>query len=373
MAKKKNADNRKKNWIDEYQVRRPLYERYCLKLQSLLEDLLSSSGITYHVVEARAKTSSSFAEKLDREGKSYSNALDEITDFAGVRVILYYVSDVDKLNCLIDREFCVDSSRSVDKRTSLALDQFGYLSVHKIVRLSEQRTKLPEWTGLTELFAEIQIRTVLQHSWAAISHALQYKREAEVPDQFRRRLVRLSGLLELADEEFAALRESQTVLRQGIANEVARGNLNITIDALSINEFLARSETIKEFRSVIVRCGFERIGEATSNGISQLIEVCRLVDISHIQELEDALTIDISQITAFLGELFKLRTAERIRQIRVSDAHVAAIVLIALQPPTFVKEVKESLDHIWSPDYTDTISVASKKMKIGSRTQVKRS
>ena len=67
---KKNVDIRKKNWIAEYQVRRPMYERYCLKLQGLLEDLLSSSGIAYHVVEARAKTVSSFIEKLDREGKS---------------------------------------------------------------------------------------------------------------------------------------------------------------------------------------------------------------------------------------------------------------------------------------------------------------
>lgn len=360
---KKNVDIRKKNWIAEYQVRRPIYERYCLKLQALLEDLLSSSGIAYHVVEARAKTISSFIEKLDREGKSYNNALDEITDFAGVRVILYYVSDVDKLSRVIDQEFRVDTSKSIDQRTSLALDQFGYLSVHKIVTLSEQRSRLPEWTGLKELFAEIQIRTVLQHSWAAISHALQYKREVEVPDQFRRRLVRLSGLLELADEEFAALRESQTVLREGIAKKVAQGKLDIAIDALSIKEFLARSQTIKEFRPAISREGFERIGNSVGRGISQLIEVCELLGISDIKELEDALTIDVSQVQAFLRELFRLRSSEIKQKISVSDAHVAAIVLTALESPTFIKEHKERLEHMWSPGYIDAISVASKKIR----------
>jgi putative GTP pyrophosphokinase len=365
MARKKNDDSRKKNWIDEYQARRPIYERYCLKLQSLLEDLLSSSGITYQVVEARAKTISSFIEKLDREGKSYTNALEEITDFAGVRVILYYVSDIDKLSNLIDKEFLVDAARSIDKRTSLALDQFGYLSVHKIVTLSEQRSRLPEWTGMKELVAEIQLRTVLQHSWAAISHALQYKREAEVPDQLRRRLVRLSGLLELADEEFAALRESQTVVRKGIAKKVAQGNLDIAIDALSIYEFLERSEMIKEFGPAITDSGFNRIENAEGRGISQLIEVCQLIGISDIKGLEDALAIGRSRVRAFLGELFRLRTvsSETDNAISVSDAHVAAIILTALQPPAFIKEFKENLDAIWSPDYTEAVSTASKKIR----------
>jgi len=51
---------------------------------------------------------------------------------------------------------------------------------------------------------------VLQHAWASISHALQYKQEQDVPTVSRRKLFRLSALLELADEEFLSLRKEQT-------------------------------------------------------------------------------------------------------------------------------------------------------------------
>ena len=50
--------------------------------------------------------------------------------------------------------------------------------------------------------AEIQVRTLLQHAWAMISHDRFYKSEFDVPEYFRRELARVAALLESADEEF---------------------------------------------------------------------------------------------------------------------------------------------------------------------------
>ena len=51
--------------------------------------------------------------------------------------------------------------------------------------------------------AEIQICTILQHAWAAISHDRLYKSNFEAPKALKRQLHRTSALLEEGDEELA--------------------------------------------------------------------------------------------------------------------------------------------------------------------------
>jgi putative GTP pyrophosphokinase len=308
--KKKNIDSRAEGWISEYRDRRPIYERYCSKIETLLEELLSAGSITYHVVESRAKSVDSFAEKLKRQGKEYLDPLREITDLAGMRIILYYTNDVIKVNDLIETEFSVDRERSLDKKTVLAPDQFGYLSVHKIVRISPSRARLAEWAHSYDLTAEIQIRTVLQHSWAAISHALQYKHEADVPDEFRRRLTRLSGLLELAD-----------VLRRDIAGKVSEGNLDISIDALSVREFVRTSNIIKEIANHAAKANIEIREAKEYDDISQLVRASQLSHVLTIKELESVLTKAKAKAGRFFQDFIRGRPYKAVG----SEAHVAAI------------------------------------------------
>ena len=52
----------------------------------------------------------------------------------------------------------------------------------------------------------MQVRSILQHAWAALQHDLMYKGEKVPTDSVRRRLIALAGLLELADHEFMAVR-----------------------------------------------------------------------------------------------------------------------------------------------------------------------
>lgn len=86
-------------------------------------------------------------------------------------------------------------------------DRFGYLSLHFIARLSDGRVELVEYRRFKGLRFEIQIRSILQHAWAEIEHDLGYKSASGVPAEVRRRFARVSGLLELADSEFCAIRD----------------------------------------------------------------------------------------------------------------------------------------------------------------------
>jgi ppGpp synthetase/RelA/SpoT-type nucleotidyltranferase len=47
----------------------------------------------------------------------------------------------------------------------------------------------------------------LQHAWAEIEHDLGYKTALGVPRNVRRQFSRLAGLLEIADTEFASIRD----------------------------------------------------------------------------------------------------------------------------------------------------------------------
>jgi hypothetical protein len=56
---------------------------------------------------------------------------------------------------------------------------------------------------------QVQLRTVLQHAWAEFEHDIRYKGSvpAEHASEFDRRFTLAAGLLELADQEFSAIRD----------------------------------------------------------------------------------------------------------------------------------------------------------------------
>ena len=220
--------------VERYRRLRPTYLRYAEALKSLLQQLLHDSGIAYVTLETRAKTVEGFQEKAHRGHKGYEDPLAEITDLAGLRVVLYHTNEMATVAGLVEAAFEVDWENSVDKTETIDPDRFGYRSTHYVVRLRPDRRELPENRVFADLRAEIQIRTVLQHAWAAIDHKLRYKTTADVPRQIRRRLFRVSALLELADSEFAALQEQTDLLRADYGREVDEGNLDLEVDSDSL-------------------------------------------------------------------------------------------------------------------------------------------
>ena len=192
--------------IRDYESRLPLFAGFTSRMAELIERILDDQGIKYHIVQKRTKDLSSFRKKLVRKRGKYNDPVQEMTDLSGIRIVAYYLRDVHRIANVIRNELRIDELNSSDKASELPVTGFGYRSVHLIASLDERRLALPEWRRFINLRCEIQVRTVLEHVWAAVSHELQYKREDEVLPIFKRRLARLSGLLELSDEEFGDLR-----------------------------------------------------------------------------------------------------------------------------------------------------------------------
>src|SRR5512136_1958706 len=142
-----------------YGEKRHIYEDFAKDLRDLMEKLLKNADIPFDKVVCRAKEIESFLKKIVR--KAYDDPLEDIKDFAGVRVITYYQDDVEKIIRLIRAEFEVDEEHSVDKIVHLGDNEFGYRSVHLIVSLSANRAQQPEWIRFAGIWAEIQVRSIL--------------------------------------------------------------------------------------------------------------------------------------------------------------------------------------------------------------------
>lgn len=349
--------------VARYAELRPTYELFCMRLKPLIEELLKHRGIQFQVVEARAKTIESFSEKTTRKGKGYRDALNEITDLAGIRIIVYYNSDVDEAARLLHEEFEVDDARSVDKRMELAPDQFGYISLHKIVQLSRERAKLLEWRSCASLTAEVQIRTVLQHAWAAIDHALKYKAAAPGTNEFTRRLVRLSGLLELADEEFAALRVERQAIQKKAGEQVAKGDLDIPLDTASLVEYLTKSRVVSRIVKAAESAGlintanshFELAEHNEEPEGQDLVGICKLLGIARVRELEGVLQAYQASAEKFFSAFMSKRASG---SVRGSPAHFAAMLIAARTVPRPSRDVLQSKTG-WMRDYCERLLAAA--------------
>ena len=150
-------------------------------------------------MESRVKQWSSIEEKIERKALNLA-AITDLDDLVGIRIILLFVRDLDRVDKAIHDTFEVLSAEDTGER--LSDTQFGYHSRHYIIRIPDAWKDVPVFRRLRALKAEVQVRTLAQHIWAAASHKLQYKQEDSIPLPVRRTIHRVSALLETVDLEF---------------------------------------------------------------------------------------------------------------------------------------------------------------------------
>jgi ppGpp synthetase/RelA/SpoT-type nucleotidyltranferase/8-oxo-dGTP pyrophosphatase MutT (NUDIX family) len=192
------------NWVRRYKQLQPVYEQYATVLQQVLTQAVRGICPTA-LVQARPKGTRNFAEKILRKNK-YKDPLAEITDLCGARVVTHIQSEADAVCRFIRDNFVIDEKNSLDTRSRLGAQEFGYRSVHYIVQFQQDKfPDLPE--ALYPLKAEIQVRTIPQHAWSDIGHDRIYKSGFSIPDHWQREAARLAALLESADDGFSRLVE----------------------------------------------------------------------------------------------------------------------------------------------------------------------
>jgi len=222
--------------IKWYIENRPIYKRLAYKIESILAEIFEIEGIPFHMIQSRAKDIDSFSNKIT--GDKYSNPIEEVQDFAGIRVVTYVEDEVKKVCELIEKIFKIDNGNSSDKSESLGIDKVGYKSVHYVCYLKSDRLKLPENEQFKDRCFEIQVRTILQHAWAEIEHDRNYKFAGILPKEINRRFKLLAGTLELADREFNNIASDIDKISNIVKTETKKGNFDIKINSTSFSEYI---------------------------------------------------------------------------------------------------------------------------------------
>jgi hypothetical protein len=84
----------------------------------------------------------------------------------------------------------------------------GYNGRHYVVSYDCNKNDQIE-NNSEKVFCEIQLRTVLQDSWAIASHHLLYKNENGIPKRIRRDLNNVASILEVAQQVFDRIRNKR--------------------------------------------------------------------------------------------------------------------------------------------------------------------
>ena len=227
MSFKRHLDPHCEAILQEYKDNLPRFREVEAQVRDSLKRTLADAGLLVAAIESRVKGYDSLAGKLELKGHKY-NSLADLTDILGLRIITFYIDDVDKVASAVERLFTVDWENSVDKRKIHDIDSFGYLSLHYICSIP----------GFPYRF-EIQMRTLLQHAWANMDHDTGYKSGVEIPKRYMRNMSRLAGMLELVDEEFSKIRIELTDYRRRVQALVRSGNLDeVPIDGDTFRSYL---------------------------------------------------------------------------------------------------------------------------------------
>lgn len=230
--------------MEEYEQQQKQYNELEKYVTDILRRAVDNADIEVMAIESRVKKPSSLQKKIELKGDKY-NSLSDITDILGTRIICFFSDDVDKIAALIQNIFEVDAENSVDKRAALNPDSFGYLSIHYIVSLPEGKGHQKHLTGLK---FEIQVRSILQHTWAVINHDLGYKTEYGVPKSITRDFSRVAGLLEIADDQFVAIRNNINNYSRDIKNKISENRADdVLIDIVSLREYIRLNDNMNSF------------------------------------------------------------------------------------------------------------------------------
>jgi ppGpp synthetase/RelA/SpoT-type nucleotidyltranferase len=230
-----------KSQIAQYEAVHKHYETYAAALKRLFENACRVS-FPEALVQSRAKTVSSFAEKVVRKFDKYPDPVHQFEDLCGARVIVQTAEQVRAVCRYIEANFRI--LKSEDKALLLKTDRFGYRDMHYNVRIPKPCPKaldlLPaEIDAIGDKTAEIQVRTWLEHAWADTLHDRVYKNDLKPSDEIVRTSNLLAALMEDGDRGLDKLADQVDGF---VANYTAYASKEEVKKEIDIQQFIFNDE-----------------------------------------------------------------------------------------------------------------------------------
>ncbi len=186
--------------LNQYDLQKRTYSDFLERTLTLMKEFIAPDGPKVHSIVGRIKEKESLAEKLRNPREEYTS-INDLPDIAGIRIITFFEEEVQVIAEIIRREFNVFPSSEQPKATLTDPHRFGYVSASQQVGLLDNRLELIEYRRFRGFLVELQVRSVLQHSWLEINKHLGFHQKGLCPPAKQREYGRIAALFELADLE----------------------------------------------------------------------------------------------------------------------------------------------------------------------------
>lgn len=251
---------------EEYKSLEPILRKCLAELKRIiiaqLGKVQNPELVRIRLTEARIKSLTSLWKKAQKKGWKVQETLKEIKDLVGFRIVCANIEDVHRI-----KELLLSNPR-----------------IKEILGLEEDRITTPASSGYRDfkfyieyetgdskhstVICEIQIRTVLQDSWAILTHKDIYKEGDDLPESLKKLSYRLSQLLNVADQ-----------IAQDIRDQVSEKREPSKRTGRLVNE-----DTLR----ILFK---KALGELPPNYLIRLAkDKCDELSITHIKPLEEALS-----------------------------------------------------------------------------------
>jgi putative GTP pyrophosphokinase len=281
----------------EYDSLLPRVTAFAETLKTQILSLLTPHSLTLGFpIEFRVKEWESIEEKLKRKNITIGSVL-ELGDFIGLRLVLLFKRDLRKTDSLLRDNFTVNSFEDTAHRMNES--QFGYQSIHYSISMPDTWHAVPAMRDFRGLHAEVQVRTVSQHIWAAVSHKLQYKQENAVPSPLKRSIFRISAILETVDLEIDRMLEDRNtyVTNASISSEDLILNVDL-VQAILKSKWPKQNELLGREDYADLLADLAKFGITSTLQLNDLIDKQYDEVMKQEQELVSFLQDDTQQVNS---------------------------------------------------------------------------
>lgn len=146
------------------------------------------------LVDPRIKSPSSLIRKAKQRRWTFKEALTKAQDIVGLRVVCHNLQDVQRVANLLEKSLQQDGLDVTRHDYVIKPLSTGYRAIHLVFSM-----RVALGSNEADIGCEIQIRSLLQDSWAELSRADIYAGDLPLPASIEQRMKKLSKLLARAD------------------------------------------------------------------------------------------------------------------------------------------------------------------------------
>lgn len=194
---------------DKWESEKPVYRAWGEYIVSSITKALIEKGKNLDdflktPAQYRLKDDKSLVDKaFYRPDKKYTDPYNQIEDKVGSRFIVLLLKDIEEICEIIERneEWCCTNCKHFEQDREKDPLLFTYQSVHYIIH-PKKKMNLGGIDIPVSTPCEVQVRTLLQHAHAELTHDAIYKSKRTVKPKVHRTVAKSMALIETTDDFF---------------------------------------------------------------------------------------------------------------------------------------------------------------------------